>query len=83
MAMKPGSDINRLFAHIGLFQFGSCLAGVFFIALMLRRGVPPAFVFLAYAGIFASRFALRPLVIVLAKALASHSTAQKSGFGPA
>ena len=69
MAMKSGSDINRLFAHIGLFQFGSCLAGVFFIALMLRRGVPPDMVFLAYGAIFALRFALRPLVIVLAKAV--------------
>ncbi len=65
----PGGDFARFLLHTGVFNFAANLAGVFFIAFMLKQGVPPVAIFLSIAAIFALRFVMRPLVIVLAKGL--------------
>ncbi len=70
MSDQPAdSGINRFFQHVGLFQFASCLAGVFVFALLLRQGVSPPVIFLSMAGVFCLRFSLRPLVLLLARAV--------------
>jgi DHA1 family inner membrane transport protein len=66
---RSASDINRFFTHVGVFQFGSSLAGAFVFAVLLHQGVPPPVIFLAMAGICFFRFVFRPIVLVLAKAV--------------
>ena len=66
---KPQSraNFNRFLAHTMLYQLSTNVAGVFFLAFMLRQGVPKSVVFLSMAGVFTLRFCVRPLVIELAK----------------
>ncbi len=66
-AARSSASFNYFLAHTGLYQFSSNLAGVFFVAFMLKQGVPQPLVFLSMAGVFALRFCLRPLVVELAK----------------
>ncbi len=67
MSARPDSTIGNVFAHIGLYNFASCLAGVYLVAFLLHQGVPVPYVFLAMACVHALRFVLRPLVIVACK----------------
>ena len=59
-------DINRLGVHAALVSFAWCMAGIFFTVYLLRAGLAPTQIFLAAAAILALRFALRPLVVIIA-----------------
>lgn len=71
---KADADINRFFAHVGLFQFASSLAGVFFVAFLLHQDLPPAVVFLSIGAMHATRFCLRPLLFIVAGAIGMRGT---------
>lgn len=69
----PGAAPDRNFAwylgHVAFSQFAASLAGVFLVPFLLERGTPVPVIFLSVAGMLGGRFCLRPLVIVLAKAI--------------
>jgi DHA1 family inner membrane transport protein len=69
MIFFANRDINRLAVHTALVSLAWSLAGIFFTVFLLRAGLPPAQIFLAAAAILALRFALRPLVVILASAI--------------
>jgi DHA1 family inner membrane transport protein len=58
-------DINRLTAHSTLHRLAWGGSGVFSGIFLYREGVSPAGVFLAFAAIYALRFAFRPLVLLV------------------
>ncbi len=66
MAFFANRAINRLAIHTALVSLAWSLAGIFFAVYLLRAGLPPAMIFLASAAILALRFALRPLVVIVA-----------------
>jgi DHA1 family inner membrane transport protein len=74
MSFFSNADINRLAIHHALHQLGFSIAGAFVSAFLLRAGLPPAEVFLAFAGILGLRFALRPLVLVVVPVLGARRT---------
>jgi DHA1 family inner membrane transport protein len=67
-------DINRLAAHTTLVSLAIGLAGTFLVVFLLSSGLPLTQVFLVFAAILALRFALRPLVIVVASAIGLRRT---------
>ena len=67
-------DINRLAGHLALVSLAWGLAGIFFTVFLLRAGLPPAQIFLLAAAILASRFALRPLVVIVASTIGLRHT---------
>ena len=67
-------DINRLAVHAALVSLAWSMAGIFFMVFLLRAGLPPAQIFLAISAILALRFALRPLVLVVASAIGMRRT---------
>ena len=66
MPFFANRDINRLAAHLALVSLAWSIAGIFFTVFLLRAGLPPAQIFLVAAAILAFRFALRPLVVIVA-----------------
>jgi DHA1 family inner membrane transport protein len=74
MSFFSNADINRLAAHHALHQLGFSIAGAFISAFLLRAGLPPAEIFLAFAGILGLRFALRPLVLTVVPVLGGRRT---------
>jgi MFS family permease len=74
MSFFSNADINRLAVHSTLHQLGFGIAGAFISAFLLRAGLPPAQVFLAFAGVLGLRFALRPLVLVVVPILGARRT---------
>jgi MFS transporter, DHA1 family, inner membrane transport protein len=74
MFFFSNADINRLAVHHALHQLGFSIAGAFISAFLLRAGLPPAEVFLAFAGILGLRFALRPLVLAVVPILGARRT---------
>jgi hypothetical protein len=67
MAFFRNSTVNLLNVHYGIYAVALSGGGAFFAAYLLKSGVPVAGVFASYAAILASRFAIRPLVLVIAK----------------
>jgi DHA1 family inner membrane transport protein len=67
-------DINRLAVHAALVSLAWSLAGIFFMVFLLRAGLPPAQIFLTIAAILALRFALRPLVLIVASRIGLRRT---------
>lgn len=67
MAFLRNKTVNLLNIHYGLHALASSAGGAFFAAYMLKAGIKPQVVLLAYALLFASRFAIRPLVLVIGK----------------
>jgi MFS family permease len=59
-------DINLLAIHTSLHKLAWGGSGVFFGVFLFRAGIPLTTVFLAFAAIYAMRFVLRPLVLVVA-----------------
>ena len=70
----PDSAIHRLVAHTMLHQLAWGVSGVFIVVFLLRSGVPPAGIFLAVTAIFALRFALRPLVLLVVPTIGPRRT---------
>jgi DHA1 family inner membrane transport protein len=67
-------DVNRLAVHTALVSLAWSMAGIFIAVFLLRAGLPPAQIFLAAAGICALRFALRPLVLLVAATIGLRAT---------
>ena len=65
MTLFTNPDINRLTAHSTLHRLAWGGSGVFFGIFLYGEGLSPTMVFLAFAAIFALRFAFRPLVVLL------------------
>jgi DHA1 family inner membrane transport protein len=74
MKFFANRDINRLAAHLALVTLAWSLAGIFFIVFLLRAGLPLAQIFLLAAAILALRFALRPLVVIVASTIGLRRT---------
>lgn len=66
MAYLRNRAVNLLNVHYGLHALAMYGAGVFFAVFLLKEGVSAPVVFAAIALILAGRFAIRPLVLVLA-----------------
>ena len=67
MTFFTNRNINRLAVHRVLVSLAWSLAGIFFMVFLLRAGLPLAQIFLLAA--VAVRFALRPLVVIVASAI--------------
>jgi MFS family permease len=74
MGFFANRDINRLAIHAGLVSLAWSLGGIFFTVFLLRAGLAPANIFLTAAAILALRFALRPLVIIVASKIGLQHT---------
>ena len=66
MAYLRNRAVNLLNIHYGLHALAMYGAGVFFAVFLLKEGVSAPVVFAAIALILAGRFAIRPLVLMLA-----------------
>lgn len=67
MAYLRNNTVNLLNLHYAILALASGAGGLFYGAFLLRAGVPAAGVLVAIAAILAGRFALRPLILPLAK----------------
>jgi MFS transporter, DHA1 family, inner membrane transport protein len=67
-------DLNHLVVHATLHALAWCFCGLFSGVFLVRVGVSVPQVFLAFAAILALRFALRPLVLVVAPAIGLRRT---------
>ncbi len=74
MKFFANRDINRLAAHLALVSLAWSLAGIFFMVFLLRAGLPPAQIFVLAAAILGLRFALRPLVVIVASTIGLRRT---------
>jgi len=66
MAFFRNATINLLNLHYAIHSIAMTGGGAFFAAYLVKAGVPPAGVFLSFAGILLGRFLVRPLVVTLA-----------------
>ncbi|HEY2231146.1 MAG TPA: hypothetical protein VGI22_26100 [Xanthobacteraceae bacterium] len=62
-------DLNRLLAHTTLHTVAWCFCDLFSGVFLLRVGLSAAEVLLVFAAILTLRLALRPLVLLAARAL--------------
>src|SRR4051812_36578532 len=67
MAHFSNAVLNRLNAHAALHAVGFSIAGNFFVAFLLSRGLSTRDILVFILAILGGRFALRPLVLGLAK----------------
>jgi hypothetical protein len=67
-------ELNHLVVHATLHALAWCFCGLFSGVFLLRVGVSVPQVFLAFAAILALRFALRPLVLIVAPAIGLRRT---------
>jgi MFS family permease len=62
-------DINRLGLHAAVGTLAAALSYVFSTVFLIKAGLAPAEIFLAFAIVLALRFVLRPMLLVLAPAI--------------
>src|SRR3974390_1294144 len=74
MMFFANRDINRLAVHLALVSLAWGLGGTFFTVFLLRAGLPPVQIFVLAGAILALRFALRPLVVVVASTIGLRRT---------
>jgi len=67
-------DVNLLTVHTALHKFAWGSSGVFFGVYLFHAGVPLVSIFLAFAAMYALRFVLRPLVLLVAPVLGTRWT---------
>jgi hypothetical protein len=67
-------DLNRLALHSALQQLAWGLLSAFSAVFLLRRGVPPAEIFLCLGGIILLRCAVRPAVLMCVRAVGLRTT---------
>ena len=67
MAFLGNDAVNRVNLHYAIQALAAGAGGVFFLAFLLHDGVSVAATLATFAAILAGRFALRPLVLPLAK----------------
>src|SRR5215471_8811922 len=66
MAFFRNTAVNLLNLHYGIHSIALSGGGAFFVAYLLKAGVPVPGVLGALALILAGRFVIRPIVVVLA-----------------
>lgn len=69
MAALPNRNIQRLTLHVAIGTLAGALSSVFSAVFLIRVGLAPAQVFLAFAAILALRFATRPVVLIAVPAM--------------
>lgn len=69
MSYLANDAINRVNIHTGMVAFAHGAGGIFFMAVLLKAGISFPMALVAMAGIFAGRFAIRPLILPFAKRL--------------
>jgi hypothetical protein len=74
MTLFLNRDLNRLLAHTTLHTVAWCFCGLFSGVFLLRVGLSATEVFLVFAAILTLRLALRPLVLLAARALGLRPT---------
>jgi MFS family permease len=67
MAFFRNDAVNRINLHYGVEFLAIGMGGVFYLAFLLHAGVPVPVALATQAGVFAARFALRPLILPLGK----------------
>lgn len=67
--MQYKGHIQRLMLHSAVGTLALALSGVFSAVFLIRVGLSPAQVFVAFAAILTLRFAMRPLVLVVGPAI--------------
>jgi MFS family permease len=65
----PNRNIQRLALHVAIGTLAAALSHVFSAVFLIRVGLAPAQVFLAFAAILALRFVTRPIVLVAVPAM--------------
>src|SRR5438132_10243779 len=74
VAFFSNRDINLLSPHAAVGNLASALSYVFSAVFLIRAGLTPAQVFLAFAAILALRFLMRPTVLLIAPAIGLRRT---------
>ncbi len=69
MAAPPNRNVQRLTLHVAIGALASALSQVFSAVFLIRVGLAPAQVFLAFAAILALRFVTRPVVLIAVPAM--------------
>ena len=67
MAFFKNDTVNLLNMHYGIHALAMSGGGAFFLAFLLRQGVPAPVVLAALALILAGRFVIRPFVLAPAR----------------
>jgi hypothetical protein len=67
MAFFGNDAVNRVNLHYGVQAVAMNAGGVFWLAFLLHAGVPVPLTLLAFAGVLAGRFTLRPLMLPIGK----------------
>jgi MFS transporter, DHA1 family, inner membrane transport protein len=74
MSLFANPGVNRVVTHTALQHLAWGASAVFSVVFLLRAGLPAAVVFLVFAGVLLLRFALRPVVLLVAPALGLRRT---------
>ncbi len=74
MINSSNRDIKRLALHNAVATLAWALSSAFSAVFLLRAGITPAQIFLAFAALLALRFVMRPLVLVTAPVLGLRRT---------
>jgi MFS transporter, DHA1 family, inner membrane transport protein len=69
MAALSNRNMQRLALHVAIGTLASALSSVFSAVFLLRVGLAPVDIFLAFAAILALRFVIRPVVLIAAPAM--------------
>lgn len=67
MAFFGNNVVNRVYLHYAIHALANGMGGIFLLVFLLRAGVSLQDTLLTLSGILAGRFALRPMVLPLAK----------------
>ena len=67
MAFFRNDAVNRIYLHSGVQALAQNAGTLFLLVFLMRAGTPAPVALLAQAGIVAGRFALRPLLLPLAR----------------
>lgn len=67
MAFFRNSAVNRVNLHYAIQAFAQGAGGIFFVVFMIKAGLSVPAAFSAQAAILAGRFAIRPVILPLAK----------------
>jgi MFS transporter, DHA1 family, inner membrane transport protein len=69
MDSQPNRNIQRLALHVAVGTLAAALSNVFSAVFLIRVGLAPVQIFLAFAAILALRFVIRPVVLIAAPAM--------------
>jgi len=80
MSYLSNAAVNRLNIHIGLYMLAWNLAGNFFLVFLVSRGFSTITAFLALAFMMALRFAMRPVILLVAPCIGLNRTLLLGNF---